>query len=111
MDKISVIVPCFNEEKALPLFYKELNRISEEEFKDSEFEIIKMDNLYQVLDYDRIDASTVSLLSDYAKKNINTENELQNKEEDKPGYTDFLPFTFENFSAIMNPNYPKEGFL
>ncbi len=43
---------------------------------DSEFEIIKLDNLYQVLDYDRIDASTVSLLSDYAKKNINTENDL-----------------------------------
>ena len=24
MEKISVIVPCFNEEKALPLFYEEL---------------------------------------------------------------------------------------
>lgn len=44
MDKISVIVPCYNEEKALPLFYKELNRISEEEFKDSEFEIILVDD-------------------------------------------------------------------
>ena len=24
MDKISVIVPCFNEEEVLPLFYKEV---------------------------------------------------------------------------------------
>ncbi len=26
MDKISIIVPCYNEEKSLPLFYKELNK-------------------------------------------------------------------------------------
>ncbi len=44
MDKISVIVPCYNEEKALPLFYKELNRISEEEFKETKFEIIFIDD-------------------------------------------------------------------
>ena len=43
---------------------------------DYDFEIIKMDNLYQVIDYDRIDDTTVSLLSDYAKKNVNTENDL-----------------------------------
>ena len=24
MDKISIIVPCYNEEKSLPLFYEEL---------------------------------------------------------------------------------------
>ncbi|MGN1299295.1 MAG: glycosyltransferase family 2 protein [Candidatus Scatovivens sp.] len=44
MDKISVIVPCFNEEKALSLFYEELNKISKEEFKESEFEIILVDD-------------------------------------------------------------------
>ena len=27
MDKISVIVPCFNEEEAVPLFYKETNKV------------------------------------------------------------------------------------
>ena len=26
MDKISIIVPCYNEEKAIPLFYKELQK-------------------------------------------------------------------------------------
>lgn len=28
MDKISLIIPCFNEEEAVPLLYKELNRIA-----------------------------------------------------------------------------------
>ena len=39
MDKISIIVPCFNEEKSLPLFYEELNK-NITEFKNSEFEFI-----------------------------------------------------------------------
>lgn len=26
MDKVSIIVPCYNEEKSLPLFYEELNK-------------------------------------------------------------------------------------
>ena len=30
MDKISVIVSCYNEEKALPLFYEEIERICQE---------------------------------------------------------------------------------
>ncbi len=29
MDKISIIVPCYNEEEVLPLFYKEITRISD----------------------------------------------------------------------------------
>ena len=29
MDKISVIVPCFNEEDVLPLFYKEVTHVLE----------------------------------------------------------------------------------
>ena len=27
MEKISIIVPCYNEEEALPLFYKEINKV------------------------------------------------------------------------------------
>lgn len=39
MDKISIIVPCYNEEKSLPLFYEELNKhISQ--FDSVEFEFI-----------------------------------------------------------------------
>ena len=28
MDKISIVVPCYNEEEALPFFYKEITEIS-----------------------------------------------------------------------------------
>lgn len=38
MEKISIIVPCYNEEEALPLFYKEVNKVSET--MDEEFEFI-----------------------------------------------------------------------
>ena len=36
MEKISIIVPCYNEEEALPLFYKEINKVSET--MDEEFD-------------------------------------------------------------------------
>lgn len=39
MDKISIIVPCYNEEKSLPLFYEELDK-NMKEFENVEFEII-----------------------------------------------------------------------
>ena len=39
MNKISIIVPCYNEEKSLPLFYEELNK-NITKFEDAEFEII-----------------------------------------------------------------------
>lgn len=39
MKKISVIVPCYNEEKALPLFYEELLK-NIKKFKNVDFEII-----------------------------------------------------------------------
>jgi len=42
MEKISVIVPCFNEEKAIPLFYEEMERVVKEDFSSSnvDFEYI-----------------------------------------------------------------------
>lgn len=39
MKKISIIVPCYNEEKALPLFYEEINKVSKE-MKGTDFEFI-----------------------------------------------------------------------
>lgn len=39
MDKISIIVPCYNEEKSLPLFYEELNKHMNE-FENTDFELI-----------------------------------------------------------------------
>ena len=41
MEKISVIVSCYNEEESLPLFYEEMERVRKADFKDeTEFEYI-----------------------------------------------------------------------
>lgn len=34
MEKISVVVSCYNEEKALPLFYKEIERVRKQDFEN-----------------------------------------------------------------------------
>lgn len=39
MDKISVVVSCYNEQEALPLFYEEISNIANK-IKDTEFEFI-----------------------------------------------------------------------
>ncbi len=40
MDKISIVVPCYNEELSLPFFYEEITKISEEMKENAEFEYI-----------------------------------------------------------------------
>ena len=42
-EKISLIIPCFNEEEAIPIFYKEVDRISKS-FKNEEFEFVFIDD-------------------------------------------------------------------
>ena len=39
MEKISIVIPCYNEEEAIPLFYKEIKKI-EKELSDYKFEYI-----------------------------------------------------------------------
>lgn len=39
-DKISVVVPCYNEEESLPYFYDEICKIADEMKSDSDFEFI-----------------------------------------------------------------------
>ena len=39
MEKISIIVPCYNEEEAMPIFYEEINKIAHE-MKKVDFEFI-----------------------------------------------------------------------
>lgn len=39
MKKISIVVPCYNEEESIPLFYEEINKTSKE-IKDYNFEFI-----------------------------------------------------------------------
>ena len=62
MDKISVIVPCYNEEKTLPIFFDELNKIIEKNFEGINFEIIFVD--------DGSKDNTLNVLKDLKKKDI-----------------------------------------
>ena len=39
MDKISIIVPCYNEEEMIPIFYKEFSKTAKK-LKKVEFEVI-----------------------------------------------------------------------
>lgn len=43
MNKISVVVPCYNEEEAIPVYYREMCKVMEE-MTDVEFEIIFVDD-------------------------------------------------------------------
>ncbi len=40
MDKISIIVPCYNEEEAMPIFYKEITKVADKMKKKADFEFI-----------------------------------------------------------------------
>lgn len=43
MNTVSLVVPCYNEEKALPFFYKEICKIADQ-MQDSQFELIFVDD-------------------------------------------------------------------
>lgn len=58
LKKISIIVPCYCEEKSLPFFYKEINNVSES-MKDVVFEYIFID--------DGSKDDTINILKEYAK--------------------------------------------
>lgn len=58
-EKISVVVPCYNEEESLPLFYEEVCRVAKE-MKYVEFEFLFIN--------DGSKDSTLSILRDFAKK-------------------------------------------
>ncbi len=44
MDLISIVVPCFNEQEAMPIFYDEINKIEEKMEGNAIFEIIFVDD-------------------------------------------------------------------
>ena len=58
MKKISIIVPCYNEEKAIPFFYEEITKISKTIKKDFEFIFVN----------DGSKDNTIKIIKDYAKK-------------------------------------------
>lgn len=43
MDRISIVVPCFNEEEALPVYYREMKRVMGE-LSEVSFEILFVDD-------------------------------------------------------------------
>ncbi len=56
---ISIIVPCYNEEEVLPVFYKEINSVSKE-MKYVDFEFVFVD--------DGSKDKTLNILKDFSKK-------------------------------------------
>ena len=60
MEKISIIVPCYNEEKAIPLFYKELQKNLKDFPKTVSFEILFVN--------DGSKDNTLKTVKDLAKK-------------------------------------------
>ena len=61
-EKISIVVPCFNEEEALPIFYKEFNKIVKK-MDYVNFELIFID--------DGSKDDTLNILRNYSKKDDN----------------------------------------
>ena len=58
MKKISIIVPCYNEEQAIPYFYEEITKIAEKTEKDFEFIFVN----------DGSKDNTIDIVKNYAKK-------------------------------------------
>ncbi len=44
MDLISIVVPCFNEQESMPIFYNEINKIEKKMKDNANFEIIFVDD-------------------------------------------------------------------
>ena len=58
MKKISIIIPCYNEEEAIPFFYEEINKISKSMKNDFEFIFVN----------DGSKDNTIGIIKKYAKK-------------------------------------------
>ena len=44
MDKLSIIIPCFNEEEALPIYYAEMKKVMDSMKKQTSFELLFVDD-------------------------------------------------------------------
>ncbi len=60
MKKISIVVPCYNEEESLPIFYEEMQKIVQEMHKEAKFEFVFVN--------DGSKDKTLEILRDLAKK-------------------------------------------
>ena len=66
MEKISVVVSCYNEEKALPLFYEEMERIRKQDFYDNTTIVIAGDHLTMQSNFFELEEG-----QEYEKKVVN----------------------------------------
>jgi len=58
MKKISIIIPCYNEQESIPYFYNEINKISKSMKNDFEFIFVN----------DGSKDNTISIIKEYSKK-------------------------------------------
>ena len=58
MKKLSIVVPCYNEEEAIPYFYEEINKVSKEMKNDFEFIFVN----------DGSKDNTIDIVKDLSKK-------------------------------------------
>ena len=58
MKKLSIVVPCYNEEEAIPYFYEEINKVSKEMKNDFEFIFVN----------DGSKDKTIDIIKDLSKK-------------------------------------------
>ena len=63
--KIGIIVPCYNEEESLPLFYKEMKRVMEQ--MDTQFELLFINDGSK---YNTLKGSFILLIHDRFYDNI-----------------------------------------
>ena len=63
MKKISIVVPCYNEEETLPIFYEEMQKIVKEMSKEAKFEFVFVN--------DGSKDKTLAILRGLAKKDKN----------------------------------------
>ena len=68
MKKVSVIVPCFNEEETIDLFYNTIKSFWKDSFSDHELELVFVDDGSKDATYDRILALSENGINDSAVK-------------------------------------------
>ena len=103
-EKISIIVPCYNEQEALPFFYEEIIRV----FSEMEYE-------YEVLFInDGSKDDTLKLLQEFASKNENIK--YKSAGENIAKWHDTPEFVMERWMQskghrdnILNKNYNEIG--
>ena len=95
MDKISVIVPCYNEEETIPLFYEEITKIAKSMAKEVEFEFVFIN--------DGSKDKTLQTLKDYSKKDKRIKYvSLSRNFGKEAGMLAGLEYTTGDYIAIMD---------